>query len=130
MEVLESPAICARADEYLAAWGIEDKAARQRVKVLMESRAAEKAEDLRWDEIFFEVLETTEDIPALKDAARELQLRPHPDLQRAAMVPQPLDLGPISVIASMKMHPVLKAVAGVAWLFGLILAAMFLFQHI
>jgi len=66
----------------------------------------------------------------LTKAARSATIRPHPDLQRAAMVPQALDLGPINKLAALRRNPIFKLATGAAWLFGLIMAVFFLFTHL
>lgn len=68
--------------------------------------------------------------PELRQAARQSQMRPHPDLQRSAMVAQPFDLGPIHTLVALRHNPFFKVATGAAWLFGLIVAVMFLFEHL
>jgi hypothetical protein len=68
--------------------------------------------------------------PECLAAMRETDLRAHPDLQRAAMIPQPLDLGPITTLAAMTHSSFFRFATGAAWLFGLIFAMVFLARHL
>lgn len=61
---------------------------------------------------------------------RQTKLRAHPSLQRAAMIPQPLDLGPLNTLAALTRSPFFKFATGAAWLFGLIFAMVFFATHL